>query len=66
VKLLWGTLDRVLPIHQASGLPGNVALHTLAGTGHLPQIEAATMVAALVRQQLGAAAFASSSLEPAP
>lgn len=64
VKLLWGTLDRVLPIHQAAGLPANVALHTLAGTGHLPQIEAAPLVAALVRQQLGASAFISSSLQP--
>jgi len=61
VKLLWGTLDRVLPIHQATGLPANVALHTLAGIGHLPQIEAAPLVAALVRQQLGASVFASSS-----
>jgi pimeloyl-ACP methyl ester carboxylesterase len=64
VKLLWGTLDRVLPIHQAAGLPGNVALHTLGGIGHLPQIEAAPLVATLVRQQLGASAFVSSSLQP--
>jgi pimeloyl-ACP methyl ester carboxylesterase len=64
VKLLWGRLDRVLPIHQAEGLPGNVALHTLPATGHLPQIEAAPLVAALVRQQLGAAASAASSLQP--
>jgi pimeloyl-ACP methyl ester carboxylesterase len=63
VKLLWGTLDRVLPMHQAAGLPGNVALHTLTAIGHLPQIEAAPLVAALVRQQLGASAFASSSLQ---
>ena len=63
VKLLWGRLDRVLPIQQAEGLPGNVALHTLPATGHLPQIEAAPLVAALVRQQLGASAFASSSLQ---
>lgn len=64
VKLLWGRLDRVLPVHQAEGLPGNVALHTLPSVGHLPQIEAAPLVAALVRQQLGAAAFAASSLQP--
>jgi pimeloyl-ACP methyl ester carboxylesterase len=63
VKLLWGTLDRVLPMHQAAGLPGNVALHTLTAIGHLPQIEAAPLVAALVRQQFGASAFASSSLQ---
>lgn len=64
VKLLWGRLDRVLPVHQAEGLPGNVALHTLPAVGHLPQIEAAPLVAALVRQQLGAAAVAASSLQP--
>jgi pimeloyl-ACP methyl ester carboxylesterase len=63
VKLLWGTLDRVLPMHQAAGLPGNVALHTLTAIGHLPQIEAAPLVAALVRQQFGASAFTSSSLQ---
>jgi pyruvate dehydrogenase E2 component (dihydrolipoamide acetyltransferase) len=64
VKLLWGTLDRVLPVHQASSLPSKVALHTLADIGHLPQIEAAPLVAALVRQQLGAAAVTASSLQP--
>jgi pyruvate dehydrogenase E2 component (dihydrolipoamide acetyltransferase) len=64
VKLLWGTLDRVLPIHQAAGLPAYVALHTLGGTGHLPQIEAAPLVASLVRQQIGASASLSSSLQP--
>jgi pyruvate dehydrogenase E2 component (dihydrolipoamide acetyltransferase) len=63
VKLLWGRLDRVLPIHQAEGLPATVALHTLPAVGHLPQIEAAPLVASLVRQQLGASAFASSSLQ---
>jgi len=62
VKLVWGTLDRVLPIHQASGLPGNVALHALPAIGHLPQIEAAALVASLVRQQLGASAWVLSSL----
>lgn len=63
VKLLWGRLDRVLPVHQAEGLPGNVALHTLPAIGHLPQIEAAPLVASLVRQQLGASAFSPSSLQ---
>ncbi|WP_411881741.1 acetoin dehydrogenase dihydrolipoyllysine-residue acetyltransferase subunit [Polaromonas sp. YR568] len=64
VKLLWGTLDRVLPIHQAAGLPAHVAVHTLGGIGHLPQIEAAPLVAALVRQQIGASASISSFLQP--
>ena len=56
VKVVWGSLDRVVPIHQAHGLPGSVALHVLAGVGHLPQVEATELMLALVRQQMTAGA----------
>ncbi len=54
VKVIWGTLDRIVPYHQSAGLPPMVALHSLAGVGHLPHVEAAATVAALVRQQVAA------------
>ncbi|MDO9402700.1 MAG: acetoin dehydrogenase dihydrolipoyllysine-residue acetyltransferase subunit [Polaromonas sp.] len=54
VKVIWGTLDRVVPHHQSANLPGAVALHTLAGIGHLPQVEATPLVAVLLRQQVAA------------
>lgn len=54
LKLVWGTLDRVIPPHQSLGLPGSVALHTLPGVGHLPQVESADLLAALVRYQIAA------------
>jgi len=53
VKVVWGMLDRITPVHQSAGLPGNVALHTLAGIGHLPHLEATSLVASLIRQQMG-------------
>ncbi|RYX93543.1 MAG: acetoin dehydrogenase dihydrolipoyllysine-residue acetyltransferase subunit [Comamonadaceae bacterium] len=52
VKVIWGTLDRVVPFHQSANLQGTVALHSLAGIGHLPQVEAVALVARLVRQQI--------------
>ena len=54
VKVIWGTLDRVVPHHQSANLPGTVALHTLAGIGHLPQVEQTALVANLLRQQVAA------------
>ena len=55
VKVIWGTADRVVPYHQSAGLPARVALHSMAGIGHLPQVEATDTVAALVREQVAAA-----------
>ncbi len=65
VKLLWGRLDRVLPIH-AGRRPARQrgAAYTWPATGHLPLIEAAPLVAALVRQQLGAGGFRRIFLQP--
>lgn len=57
-KIVWGALDRIAPPHQADGLPGLVALHRLPGIGHLPQVEAAALLATLLRQQLAAAGAA--------
>ncbi len=54
VKLIWGTHDQIVPPQHAAGVPGAVALHLLPGVGHLPQVEAVTVVAQLLRQQLAA------------
>lgn len=51
VKVIWGKKDRIIPASHGAGLPGHVALHLLPGVGHLPHIEAADVVAALVAQQ---------------
>jgi pyruvate dehydrogenase E2 component (dihydrolipoamide acetyltransferase) len=55
-RIVWGAQDRIAPPHQADGLPGFVALHRLPGIGHLPQVEAAALLATLLRQQIAAGA----------
>lgn len=35
VQLLWGTVDRVLPVSQSEGLPGNVRVTRLDAAGHM-------------------------------
>lgn len=55
VKVLWGVLDRIVPIHQSDGLPGHVGVHRVAGAGHMPQVEATDLVARLIREQVAAA-----------
>ena len=47
-KLIVGVADRILPARQASGLSGMIALHRLAGVGHMPQLEARAEVARLL------------------
>ena len=48
VQVIWGTGDRIIPTRHGLGLPSHVALHLLPSVGHLPQIEAAALVGALV------------------
>jgi pimeloyl-ACP methyl ester carboxylesterase len=54
-RVIVGIEDRIIPAAQAQGLPDPVALHRLAGVGHLPQIEAASLVARLVGETVRAA-----------
>lgn len=51
-KVIWGTDDRIIPIHHGSNLPGQIGLHVLRGVGHLPHIERPQLVAELVAQQM--------------
>ncbi len=54
-QLVWGREDRILPAQHglaALAASDHVGLHLLPGVGHLPQVEAVALVAALVAQQL--------------
>ncbi len=35
IKVLWGTQDNILPTRQAHKLPGEIATHVFADTGHM-------------------------------
>jgi pyruvate dehydrogenase E2 component (dihydrolipoamide acetyltransferase) len=39
VRVIFGSGDRVIPAAQAADLPGEIAVHLFAGTGHMPQLE---------------------------
>ncbi|MBT1156732.1 acetoin dehydrogenase dihydrolipoyllysine-residue acetyltransferase subunit [Aminobacter anthyllidis] len=39
VRVIVGANDRIIPASQSQGLPGEVALHTFAATGHMPHVE---------------------------
>lgn len=39
LRVIVGANDRIIPASQSSGLPGEIALHVFAGTGHMPQVE---------------------------
>jgi pimeloyl-ACP methyl ester carboxylesterase len=54
VKVIWGLADRIIPHAHGHGLPGQVGLHLLPAVGHLPQLEATTLVARLLMQQVRA------------
>ncbi|MBE9604301.1 acetoin dehydrogenase dihydrolipoyllysine-residue acetyltransferase subunit [Acetobacteraceae bacterium H6797] len=47
VKLIQGLEDHILPWRQVLGLPGTLALHLFADTGHMPQSEQPQAVARL-------------------
>ncbi len=49
VQVIWGREDRILPPAQSEGLPAHVAVATIAGAGHMPQMEAAAEVNRLIR-----------------
>ncbi len=58
-QILWGRQDAILPVAQAMQAPGDVALHLLTGTGHMPHTEDPDRVARLVlRLAAGAEALA--------
>ena len=50
VRVLVGNEDRIIPAHQTASLPAAVALHRLAGIGHIPQIETPELTGRLIGQ----------------
>jgi pimeloyl-ACP methyl ester carboxylesterase len=49
-KVVWGRQDRIIPVAHSANLPGNVALHLLADTGHVPHLEQPALVARLIEE----------------
>ena len=47
VKAIFGREDRILPVRHARALPGSAAVHILPGVGHMPHLEARSLVAQL-------------------
>jgi pyruvate dehydrogenase E2 component (dihydrolipoamide acetyltransferase) len=50
VKVVVGAEDRIIPSRHATGLPGTVAVHLFAATGHMPHLEQRHAVGRLVME----------------
>lgn len=48
-RVIWGKADAILHWQQALSAPGEIALHLLAATGHVPHLENPNAVAAILR-----------------
>lgn len=55
LRVIVGTEDRIIPASYADQLPAHAALHRLPLVGHLPQLEAAGLVARLVAETVRSA-----------
>ncbi len=55
VRAIVGSEDRIIPADHAQALAAHVAVHRLPQVGHLPQLEAAHLVASLVAQTVRSA-----------
>lgn len=49
-QIIWGDEDRVISLSENINLPAGVALHRLPAVGHMPQLEAAADVNALLSE----------------
>ncbi|MBZ9719628.1 acetoin dehydrogenase dihydrolipoyllysine-residue acetyltransferase subunit [Mesorhizobium sp. AD1-1] len=54
-RLIWGRLDRVIPVAHAARAPGFTAVHLLDGVGHVAQIEAPALTARLIAETVRSA-----------
>ncbi|WP_076997558.1 acetoin dehydrogenase dihydrolipoyllysine-residue acetyltransferase subunit [Variovorax sp. KK3] len=52
VLVVWGEQDRIIPPAHAQQVPEGATVHVLPGAGHMPQMEKAGEVNALLRQHL--------------
>ncbi len=53
-RIIVGREDAIIPSDQTDNLPGHVAIHKLAGVGHLPFLEAAALAGRLVAETVRA------------
>lgn len=51
-RIIWGKQDAIIPWKHALRAPGKIGLHLFERTGHMPQIECAEAVAAIIKSQL--------------
>lgn len=52
VSVIWGAQDRIIPPEHAAGLPASVRVETVAGAGHMPQVEAADQVNRVLKETI--------------
>jgi len=50
--IIWGAHDRIIEPSAAGGLPDAVSVEMIEGAGHLPQLEAADVVNALIEKHI--------------
>jgi pyruvate dehydrogenase E2 component (dihydrolipoamide acetyltransferase) len=49
VQVIWGEVDQVLPARQSEGLPPSIGVTRIAQAGHIPHLEKAGEVNALIK-----------------
>ncbi len=54
-RIIVGREDMIIPAEYADAVPDPIAVHKLAGIGHLPQLEAGALVARLVAETVRSA-----------
>ncbi|MBZ9772879.1 acetoin dehydrogenase dihydrolipoyllysine-residue acetyltransferase subunit [Mesorhizobium sp. CO1-1-8] len=54
-RLIWGRLDRIIPVAHAARAPGFAAVHLLDGIGHVAQMEAPALTARLITETVRSA-----------
>ncbi|MGH6861540.1 MAG: acetoin dehydrogenase dihydrolipoyllysine-residue acetyltransferase subunit [Phyllobacterium sp.] len=50
VRVIFGAADRIIPAAHAGGLPGEIAVHLFAHTGHMPQLEQREKLMRILRE----------------
>jgi len=56
VRVIFGAGDRIIPAAHVAGLPGEIATHIFAATGHMPQLERREQVLRIIRELARASA----------
>lgn len=54
VQVIWGSVDKIIPVAHSQGLPGDAEVHVIDDYGHLVQLEAASEVNKLLEACINA------------